>query len=1160
MCRPSPRRRGSPTTTTAPPLQQQQGSIDQSIDENGNEDDIQAVKSWREKKRTLPPLPSSSSLSASLSSNALVVFDSNQRKLATIEEGTNDSRNTSLSVSPSLTAATPSKIVEDMITAIPPLSPIENDHKNHDYEQQQQLVAFTGQEAAEGMPQYNRSITNHQFQSLSVNSENGLYDDNEVEKYHEYHQHRNDSAAAARYGGGGFPTLSPQEEEWRKEQHDYLLAQQLQQQRHQDDDFLSSSSSNSTIEDPILIHTSKDEDDSMNHDENMKRTNSGPIDLDDEHEDDGVFDTMHNIHNYNGKSNQSYNPIDNYDGDILSSSFLSSSSSSKRPGPDDADIERPIASYKSPKHHTKSSGSTFGVNSSMNSDDLNTNTIVSKQEKSQSSSSSILRDKEPELYTINNSAESEELDAMIAAIDSSGSDNKIPSIPVPTKTKDSVSRSMMNRSNRNSQSSPTLHLTVSQQSSPSVHSGSRNSVPSIKLSPSRRDSPSVHDPASYIVSHDEYNSNSNITREPETMNHNAPVRVSPSSDGSASVEPNATAATPTVVTMQSRRGRSTNTQPMQPQPQFINASTMQVVTIPETAQQRRKARSQSRGRRIRERARTLLSSYNTSKNESSDHTTSEPQRNETPGPLSIPPIIQPVTMENGSDSMGWNSSRGIENDRSTLLFVDDSRSQNNTNNGSVGLSTTRSLNYGSNLTNLPGDNAFNQYTIRPSEMDHSDRLSDIPSEIDPMLRERYLKACRILKSSLLEKDATMRPSDKAFLSQLLLETTPSKDDSDSNDFLTEEKVKLYESTVHNTLLERSTPLFDTATTVVTTTDDFSGTTSDVNNAANTATGDNRNIYTTASGESSGVTEHELQIHNYVMNHHYSTTDTLPSKVKQINTISTTAASQVSSSVFSRVDDDYPYKVLGLDGSRRSTVLLPWMMHALRGFFPLEISNHNFWLKYQLDRNTDINHEDNVNLMTLLSKIQHDTYTILCVETVDGHVFGAFCTAPWEFQSSWYGSGDSSFLWRLKHPRRGGRNDGNESNENTDDRNMNEIEIYPYTRYDSFVQYCSSQTLAVGGGTDWTLTKEGYSPYHHPPTADTPQQQPNDESTATGIGFLLDGDLMGGETNSCVTYANPPLGKSSDSKNIEGANEFDIQTLEVYTFTNFASTQEATTKG
>ena len=89
-----------------------------------------------------------------------------------------------------------------------------------------------------------------------------------------------------------------------------------------------------------------------------------------------------------------------------------------------------------------------------------------------------------------------------------------------------------------------------------------------------------------------------------------------------------------------------------------------------------------------------------------------------------------------------------------------------------------------------------------------------------------------------------------------------------------------------------------------------------------------------------------------------------------------------------------------------------------------------------------------------------------------------------------------------------------------------------------IQYCTEHSLAVGGAHDWYSVQGGGSPYSggEPP----------------GIGLLIDGDLKGGETNSCTTFANPRLGDRSTPL----SNEFDIAALEVWTLTPCANLSEA----
>jgi hypothetical protein len=221
-----------------------------------------------------------------------------------------------------------------------------------------------------------------------------------------------------------------------------------------------------------------------------------------------------------------------------------------------------------------------------------------------------------------------------------------------------------------------------------------------------------------------------------------------------------------------------------------------------------------------------------------------------------------------------------------------------------------------------------------------------------------------------------------------------------------------------------------------------------------------------------------------------------------------------------MEDDYPFNCIGNVNGYRSKVLTTRLMGALRGFLPKRLSEHNFWLKFAFSWNAP---GASSKLSSMLTQIQSSQHTIIGVETVDGYAFGAFCSSPWQVQDTWFGSEDC-FLWRLKHSR-----------QNSDSPD-NVIEIYPYTGTDQLIQYCTHHALAVGGGTDWSLTPEG-CPYSDEPA---------------GIGFLLDGDLMGGESSSCLTFANPRLGNRLPN----GGNEFDIQCLEVWSLTPCSTSQEA----
>ncbi|CAJ1954409.1 unnamed protein product [Cylindrotheca closterium] len=220
------------------------------------------------------------------------------------------------------------------------------------------------------------------------------------------------------------------------------------------------------------------------------------------------------------------------------------------------------------------------------------------------------------------------------------------------------------------------------------------------------------------------------------------------------------------------------------------------------------------------------------------------------------------------------------------------------------------------------------------------------------------------------------------------------------------------------------------------------------------------------------------------------------------------------------DIEYPFQILGAEQQEElePRVLTPRIMEAMRGFFPFRVSESNFWLKFSLVR-------DGASLATLLESIKASTYTIIAVETTHGEVFGSFNGTPWKRHTKWFGSGEA-FLWRLKKSRMTTEEQAQEADFE------NEMEVFPFTGYDDMVQYCTSRTIAVGGG-DWLD--------HEFPFENEPR----------GIGFMLDGDLAGGETNSSATFANPRLCKKTTL-----SNEFAIQNMEVWTLTPFDNEEEA----
>jgi hypothetical protein len=417
-------------------------------------------------------------------------------------------------------------------------------------------------------------------------------------------------------------------------------------------------------------------------------------------------------------------------------------------------------------------------------------------------------------------------------------------------------------------------------------------------------------------------------------------------------------------------------------------------------------------------------------------------------------------------------------------------------------------------------------------MEESSHLSDVPSDVDSVIKERYLLACQMLKTTMIQKEKSLIPIEKEYILSLLgdieydgVDSVVSEDHVSAIERATlrlednsifqqpvREKVKLLHdppALKTRSSMTRDLPM-DTAVRVEK---------SDKN--PHTATRKPRNkllkTVTNACNPNSprgarGEVSHDVHI---VENHQYN--DEWDDA--EMNDQSRDELVRFDGWSFQR-SNEYPFLIFGAEGEDLNPrVLTPAMMEALRGFMPYRVSESNFWLKYSLIR-------DGASLPTLLANIRGSTYTMIGVETNRGEVFGSFTGTPWRIGGKWFGNGEA-FLWRLKKPR---------YTSPTNSRKPNferEMEVYPYTGYDDLVQYCTTKTIAVGGG-DWI---------------DVPCPFDNDTQ---GIGFMIDGDLAGGETNSCSTFANPRLAKQTTA-----SSEFTITNLEVWTLTPCINVKDAT---
>ncbi|KAG7359764.1 TLD domain containing protein [Nitzschia inconspicua] len=416
-------------------------------------------------------------------------------------------------------------------------------------------------------------------------------------------------------------------------------------------------------------------------------------------------------------------------------------------------------------------------------------------------------------------------------------------------------------------------------------------------------------------------------------------------------------------------------------------------------------------------------------------------------------------------------------------------------------------------------------------LEESDHLSDVPSDVDSVIKERYLVACQMLKTTMIQKDKSLIPIEKEYILSLLGDME--KDGIES--VVSEDQVSAIERA---TLRLESDPIFQqpvlaksrqlqdppSLKRISSSPKDRSVDELDGKNDKNphTATRKPKNkllaSVTNACNPSSvrgarGEVSHDVHIIQQDQPQYDEEWDD-----PELNDRSKGELVRFDGWSFQR-SNEYPFLILGADGDYLDPrVMTPAMMEALRGFMPFNVSESNFWLKYSLVR-------DGASLASLLAQIRGSTYTMIGVETNRGEVFGSFTGTPWRIGGKWFGNGEA-FLWRLKKPR---YTSPLNSRKPSFER---EMEVYPYTGYDELVQYCTPKTIAVGGG-DWIDVPCPYDGDTH------------------GIGFMIDGDLAGGETNSCSTFANPRLAKQTTA-----SSEFSITNLEVWTLTPCLTVQDA----
>ena len=216
----------------------------------------------------------------------------------------------------------------------------------------------------------------------------------------------------------------------------------------------------------------------------------------------------------------------------------------------------------------------------------------------------------------------------------------------------------------------------------------------------------------------------------------------------------------------------------------------------------------------------------------------------------------------------------------------------------------------------------------------------------------------------------------------------------------------------------------------------------------------------------------------------------------------------------------PFKILGTSADDISCyphVLSPPLMEGLQSFMPESLHDYHFWLKYSLAR-------DGGNLKTMLRHCRASLYTVLAIETTQGHVFGSFTSQPWRLVSTDFYGGKDSFVWRMRRSR-------NDECKSIIEQVLleSQIDVFPFTSANSKVQFCSREQISLG--------------------ENEVEDMNNLEGTHFTNAICLNHDMKSGSTSTSETFGNPCLIQSN-----QRGKEFEVGNIEVWAMTPHTSVE------
>ncbi|CAJ1955958.1 unnamed protein product [Cylindrotheca closterium] len=225
---------------------------------------------------------------------------------------------------------------------------------------------------------------------------------------------------------------------------------------------------------------------------------------------------------------------------------------------------------------------------------------------------------------------------------------------------------------------------------------------------------------------------------------------------------------------------------------------------------------------------------------------------------------------------------------------------------------------------------------------------------------------------------------------------------------------------------------------------------------------------------------------------------------------------------------FDFTILGTspdDIDSQPHALSPPQMYALQEHLPMARKGESFWLKYSMVR-------DGASFSALLQHVRGSHHTVMCMETIDGEVFGAFSSTTWSIQPNYFGNGEC-FLWRMKSNRA----EVNGLSLYEQAQQESDIAVYPYAYRNDYYQLCQHDRIGLGGGT-----------------ASVPQEIQGEmvEPNQLGFGIMFEGsNLLEASSAPCLTFGSPSLSMIHSD-----GSKFELVNLEVWALTPCVTIEEA----